>query len=139
MISYKIHAPQIKIEINRQPFSASYELKSYLGVSMPVMSKADMFAHKLVAMNERVGKTSRDIYDVWFFLKNNFPINKEVVEERAGMSFENFIKKCVSQLEKTSNRNILDGLGELLNRSQKDWAKVKLRTDTIFLLQSNFS
>jgi predicted nucleotidyltransferase component of viral defense system len=36
-----------------------------------------MFAHKLVAMYERIGKTSRDIYDVWFFLSERFPINKE--------------------------------------------------------------
>jgi len=30
-----------------------------------------MFAHKLMAMHERIGKTSRDVYDVWFFLENH--------------------------------------------------------------------
>lgn len=36
---------------------------------MLVMAKEDMFAHKLIATRERVGKTNRHVYDVWFFLK----------------------------------------------------------------------
>jgi len=32
-----------------------------------VMVQEDMFAHKLMAMHERIGKTSHDVYDVWFF------------------------------------------------------------------------
>ena len=35
---------------------------------MLVMVKPDMFAHKLMAMYERIGKTSRDIYDVYFLM-----------------------------------------------------------------------
>lgn len=34
-----------------------------------------------------------------------------------------------------SNARVLDGLGELLTNAQKDWAKAKLKTDTIFLLK----
>jgi len=30
--------------------------------------------------------------------------------------------------------NALFGMGELLDKKQKDWARAKLRTDTIFLL-----
>jgi predicted nucleotidyltransferase component of viral defense system len=52
---------------------------------MQVMVPEDMFAHKLMAMHERIGKTSRDIYDVWFFLKNRFLINTEIVEQRSKM------------------------------------------------------
>jgi predicted nucleotidyltransferase component of viral defense system len=101
---------------------------------MLVMVIEDMFAHKLVAMNERVGKTSRDIYDVWFFLQNRYPINKVIVEARSGVPFSQFIEKCIIQLEKMSNRKILDGVGELLTQGQKDWAKAKLRQETIALL-----
>ena len=39
-------------------------------------------------------------------------------------------------LEKMDNRHILDGLGEMLTESQKDWARVKLKADTIFLLKA---
>ena len=89
---------------------------------------------ELMAMYERIGKTSRDIYDVWFFLKSRTPINKEIVENRARMPFDQLVKKCIDQLEKMNNRQILSGIGELLTTSQKDWAKAKLREETISLL-----
>ena len=130
------NAQNIKVEINRRDFGSKYELKSYMGVSMIVMIREDMFAHKLMAMYERVGKTSRDIFDVYFFTKNNWPINKEIVEKRAGMPFRKVLEKCIKLLEKMNNRNILDGLGEFLTESQKDWARAKLRAETIFLLKA---
>lgn len=135
LVSYEDKAHNIKVEINRRQFGSHYELKTYLGVSMLVMVPADMFAHKLMAMLERMGKTSRDIYDVWFFLEHHFPINKQIVEKRAGVSFDKVIKNCVLGLEKMNNHDILSGVGELLTPSQKDWAKAKLRQETISLLQ----
>lgn len=125
----------IKIEVNRRNFDSKYEVANYYGISMQVMVKEDMFAHKMAAMYERIEKTSRDIFDVWYFLQNDWPINKEIVEKRAGMSFRNVLEKCIGLLEKMNNRNILDGLGEFLTESQKDWARAKLRTETIFLLK----
>ena len=94
-----------------------------------------MFANKLMALYERIGKTSRDIYDVYFFAKNNWPINKKIVEERSGMPFKEALSKCIGLLEKMEDRHILDGLGEVMNDSQKDWARAKLKNDTIFLLK----
>lgn len=55
---------------------------SYLGISMKVMVREDMLAHKLAAMFERIGRTNRDIFDVWYFLKNNWPINIKITEDR---------------------------------------------------------
>lgn len=135
LLSYEDKAHNIKVEINRRQFGSNYEMKTYLGVSMLVMVPEDMFAHKLMAMSERIGKTSRDIYDVWFFLSKRFPINKEIVEKRAGLNFDQVIHKCINQLEKMDNHDILTGVGELLTSSQKDWAKAKLRQETISLLQ----
>ncbi len=135
LLSYEEKAHNIKVEINRRQFGSSYELKTYFGISMLVMDRKDMFAHKLMAMHERIGRTSRDIYDVWFFLSQRFPINKDIVEKRAEMPFGELLKTCIDQLEKMNNRNILDGVGELLTESQKDWAKAKLRVETIALLQ----
>jgi predicted nucleotidyltransferase component of viral defense system len=131
LVSYEDRGRNIKVEVNRRHFGSSYEIRTYLGVSMLVMTKPDMFAHKLMAMSERIGKTSRDIYDVWFFLDNRFPINKEIVEARSGLPFNKMLDKCISQLEKLNNRKILDGIGEFLTPSQKDWAKAKLRQETI--------
>lgn len=128
-------AQNIKIEINQRDFGSEYELKSYLGISMLVMAKGDMFANKLMAMSERLGKTNRDIFDVWFFAQNNWPIKKEIIEKRSGMEFREFLQKTILELEKISNRNILGGMGELLNEEQKKWVKLKLKTETLFLLK----
>jgi predicted nucleotidyltransferase component of viral defense system len=135
MISYDDRSRNIKIEINRRSFGSQYEIKTYLGVSMQIMVLEDMFAHKMMAMHERIGQTSRDIYDVWFFLHNRSPINKEIVESRSGISFETLVEKCIHQLDVLDNRHILDGLGELLTPNQKDWARTNLRDETKALLK----
>ena len=135
IISYDNKSQNIKIEISRRDFGSKYEIKTFLGISMLVMVQEDMFAHKLMAMLERVGKTSRDIYDVWYFLENNWPINKEIVKKRSGVSFKEALQKCVKEMERIKDRNLLVGLGESLTDPQKDWARAKLKSETIFLLK----
>ncbi|HXK35150.1 MAG TPA: nucleotidyl transferase AbiEii/AbiGii toxin family protein [Candidatus Paceibacterota bacterium] len=135
LLSYEDEAPNIKIEINRREFGSKYEVKSYLGISMKIMVREDMFAHKLVAMYERIGAANRDIYDVWFFLEKDWPINKEIVEKRTEMSFRDFLQKCIEALEKLPDRSILAGMGELLDAKQKDWVRAELKAETIFQLK----
>lgn len=135
VISYNPKAQNIKVEVNRRQFGSKYEIKTLLGISMLVMVKEDMFAHKLMAMMERIGKTSRDIFDVQYFAKNNWPINRQIVERRSKLSFKDTLAKCIEMLEKMDNKHILDGLGELLTDPQKDSARVKLKSDTIFQLK----
>jgi predicted nucleotidyltransferase component of viral defense system len=135
MLSYEDQARNVKVEINRRPFGSRFEIKSYLGIPMQVMVQEDMAAHKLVAMVERIGKTNRDIYDTWHFLEKNWPINKVIVEARTGMSFKNFLQKCISLLEKMGDRHILAGMGELLDEKQKVWVKTRLRAETLFQLK----
>lgn len=138
LLSYtdKVEGHQnVKVEINRRIFGSHYEVKSYLGISMKVMVQADMAAHKLVALSERLEKTNRDIFDAWFFLKNDWPINPEIIFRRTKLSFKAFLWKCITALEKRRDRNILHGIGELLTEKQKAWAKAHLRTETIFQLK----
>ncbi|MEI6304400.1 MAG: nucleotidyl transferase AbiEii/AbiGii toxin family protein [Candidatus Taylorbacteria bacterium] len=135
VISYDANAQKIKVEVNRRQFGSKYEMKTLLGISMLVMVQEDMFAHKLMAMLERVGKTSRDIFDVQYFAKNSWPINRTIIENRSGVSYRQTLDKCIVLLESMDNKHILDGLGELLTDSQKDSARAKLRPDTIFQLK----
>ena len=102
---------------------------------MKVMVREDMAAHKMVAMLERIGKTNRDIFDVWFFLKNNWPINGHIIEKRTSLSKEQFLQACIDNLDSMSDRGILSGVGELLGSVQKEWVKRNLRSETIFLLK----
>lgn len=136
VLSYAPGAQKIKVEVNRRQFGSQYEMKTLLGISMLVMVQEDMFAHKLMAMHERIGKTSRDVYDVWFFLENHWPIHKEIVERRSRKNFKDVVQLTINQLEKMDNKHTLDGLGDFLTERQKDWARAKLLTDTIFLLKA---
>jgi len=135
LLSYEKGIQNIKVEINRHNFNSQYEIKTYLGISMLAMNKEDMAANKLIAMQERIGRSNRDIFDVHFFLKNNWPINNKLIEKRLNLTFEKFLQKCISSLEKIENRMILAGIGELLDAKQKAWVKGHLKEDTLFLLR----
>ncbi len=135
LISYEEKAPNIKIEINLRPFGSKYEIKSYLGIPMKVMKIEDIFAHKLVAMFERFGKANRDIFDSWFLLKKDFPINKEIIKKRTGMELKEFLKKCIEKIETLPEKRILAGMGELLDEKTKIWTKKNLKKDLLFLLK----
>ncbi len=124
----------IKVEINKRSFGSRYEIKQFLGLTVQVMISEDMVAHKLVAMHERIGKTNRDIFDVHFFFKHNWPVNKDIVQLRTGIIYKDFLQICVDDLNALEDRGILSGLGELLDEKQKNWVKTKLRQETIFLL-----
>ena len=130
-----INAQNVKVEINRREFGSKYAVESFLGISMQVMVKEDMVAHKLCAMYERIGKTNRDIFDVQFFLSHDWSVNKKIVEDRMGVSYIDFLKKCIDVMEKFDDSNILSGMGELLTEKQKAWAKVKLKSEALFSLR----
>lgn len=131
----KVGAQNIKVEINRRDFGSNYVLKSYLGIAMKVMVEEDMMAHKLVAMVERAGRTNRDLYDVWWFLDHDWEINEEMVEKRMGVPAKKCLDKCIGVARKVNEREILMGLGELLDNRQKQWVKEKLLDELVFQLR----
>jgi predicted nucleotidyltransferase component of viral defense system len=134
LLSYSTGSKNIKIEINKRQFDCQYQTLNHLGIPMLVMTKEDMFANKLIALTNRNSIVNRDIYDVHFFLKNRWKINKKIVEQRAEMKFDQYLEFCIEFLEKY-NSNILFGLGELLDNKQKNWVRDNLLDDTIFQLK----
>ena len=139
VLSYEKGERTIKVEISRRDFGSAYEIKNYLGISMLVMRKEDIFAHKLVALLERKQTANRDLYDVWFFLKSRWEINKRIVEQRTQMAFKAYLKKCVALVEKIDANRILAGLGDPLDNDQKRLAKRQLKEDLLFLLRLKLS
>lgn len=135
MLSYSDEAHNVKVEVSRRQTDSRYSLQDYLGISMLVQEKEDMFANKLIAMVERKKPANRDIYDVWFFLKNYWGINKKIIEKHSGISFPEYLKKAIDYLENLNDTYILHGLGELLDARQKVWVKANLKTETLFLLK----
>ena len=130
----ELDAQNVKVEINKRNFGSKFEIKSYLGIPIKVMVKEDMAANKLVALYERIGKTNRDVYDCWFFLTNDWPINREIVERRTAMTFSDFLGTCIELLNKISNKNMLSGMGELITEKQKAWVKSHLKDELLFQL-----
>jgi predicted nucleotidyltransferase component of viral defense system len=134
-ISYEKGRPTLKVEINKRDYGSKYELKNFSGIPMLVMIKEDLFANKLVAMHERMGKTVRDMYDVNFFFHKIVQPNVKIIESRTGLAYATFLEKCISGVDTFDNKNILNGLGELLSGPQKDSVKVKLKSDLLFNLK----
>lgn len=135
LLSYGKKTRNIKVEISKRIFPDIYEIKNYLGISMLVLSKEYMFAHKLVALLERKSVANRDFFDLWFFMKNDWDANKEIVELRTGMDFKKYLKDCIKKVEEIDERYILQGLGEILDEKHKNWVKENLKKDLLFFLR----
>jgi len=135
LLSYGKGARNVKVEISKRKLSSDYKIKDYLGILMLVMKKEDMFAHKLIALSERKGQANRDLFDTWFFLKQNWSINEKIIRERIGEGLTDYLKDCLEIVEKVDEKRILSGIGELLDEKTKQWAKQNLKKDLIFLLK----
>lgn len=135
VLDYGVGERKLKVEISNRQWKNQYERKNLLGINMEVMVAPDMFAHKLCALLDRGELMNRDIFDSWFFMQKQMPINKEIVETRMKISLADYIQKCINHLEKMSDRGILNGLGELMDEDMKKFVRTKLRTETISLLR----
>jgi predicted nucleotidyltransferase component of viral defense system len=135
VLDYGTGERKLKVEIYSRIFKNRYEIKNLLGINMKVMVLSDMFAHKLCALLDRNSMTSLDIFDCWFFLKNQFPVNKDIVESRMHMSFTDYIQKCIDRLDSVNDKGLLQGVGELMDNEMKKFVRTKLRTETIKLLR----
>jgi predicted nucleotidyltransferase component of viral defense system len=135
LLSYGEPERNIKVEISLLRFPNEYEMKQYLGLSLLVMKKEYMFAHKIVALAERKGIASRDIFDIWFFLKNGWDLKDEIIELRTGMTVRAYLDKCIGLIESVKPKDILQGLGEIMDNKLKSWVKKNLIPETIFYLK----
>ena len=135
VLDYGVGERKLKIEISNRIFDNHYEIKNLLGINVKVMVKSDMFSHKLCALLDRNTLANRDIFDTWFFLQEQTPVNKSIIEFRMKMPFENYIQKCIDKLEKTNDKSMLQGLGEILDPDMKKFVRLKLRIETINLLK----
>ena len=134
VLDYGQNERKLKVEISNRQYDNHYEIKNLLGIDMKVLAKPDMFAHKLCALLDRNEITRRDVFDCWFFLNAQTPINANIVENRMGMPLQEYIRHCIDTLEQVSDKTIMNGLGELTDGETKKFAKTKLRKETISLL-----
>lgn len=135
VLDYEIGERKLKIEISNRKFENRYEIKNLLGIRMKVMVLPDMFAHKLCALLDRNELTNRDIFDVHYFIKLRTSVNKQLVESKMNTSLNEYLQNCIIILENTSDKGMLNGLGELMDEATKKFVRTKLRIETIDLLR----
>lgn len=135
LISYEKGMQTIKLDISKRPGLNSYQPQSYLGVSMLAVTKADMAAGKLSALLTRRRFAMRDVYDLWFFLENHWPINETLLAEKTGLSISKAIRLAIKKVKSIPKNQLLHGLGEFLNNKQKAWVREKLIAETLFQLR----
>lgn len=135
VLDYGVGERKLKIEISNRIFDNHYEVKNFLGINIKVMTPADMFSHKLCALLDRDTLANRDIFDSWFFMQKQTPVNKNIIKVRMKMPYVDYLQKCIDKLEKTTDKGMLHGLGEILDTEMKRFVKTKLRTETIDLLK----
>lgn len=141
LLSYGDEDHNIKVEINVRKLAENikdqYEVKEYLGISMFVAKKEYLFAGKLSALTLRSETAMRDVFDIHYFANNHWDINAEVVKNFTGKSVKEYLLDCIAFIEKIKDSQILQGLGELVgSRKEKDWVRIHLKAETIFMLKN---
>jgi len=133
LLNYTDGERNIKIEISkRTEHENKYELKNFYGTDVRCMTIEDSFAHKLLAATTRRAIASRDFFDIYFFWKNGFDFNEEIIRKVTKKSGGDYLNFLGDYIEKSLNqKNILNGLGKLVDNSQKDWLKKNLKQELL--------
>ncbi len=137
VMNYGENDMNLKLEINTKIWAENqYEIINLYGLEMLAQDRSTIFANKLVTIASSKIIVNRDIYDVYFFFQNKFPINEAVVRERTGKSLREYLQFLLEFLDAHMNRdNLVDGLDELLDTTQKDFAREKLASEILGILQ----
>lgn len=134
----------IKIEISPKIYTNQYEMKQLQGLKIQVMKVEWMFAHKLCAFISRYQQrdiiANRDLFDIrYLFKKIIFPYQPIIIQRFSKMLGKEvniqesiqYIIDFIHQHQKDIQKNILNGLGELIDEKDKNDIKNKLVTETV--------
>lgn len=135
LLNYQKGERGLKIDISKRPLKYEYSPKNYLGISMLMMKEEDMVASKLSALLTRKKFAARDMFDVWYFLKENCQIDERVLKENTNMTLTEALGKALEKVKAVQKTDLLAGLGELLDNKQKAFVKEKLQDELVFLLK----
>jgi hypothetical protein len=125
---------KVKIEISKIEYVNNYEIKNLLGINMPVLTLPDMLSHKLCDLSDNFA-INRTVFDSWFMMKNNTPVNRLIIETRTKMQLPDYLQKCINKLENMYDKDLLEDLEETVNTRMQNFIKTKLLSETIDLLQ----
>jgi len=136
LLSYDNLENNIKIEISKRWISWKYEKITWLSVPILVMTKESIFTNKLFALLNRTSIANRDIYDIYFFFKQNINFDIDLLEQKVWKSYLEYFIDIIKFLEKINKKHsILDGLWEVLDLEKKFFVKENLLKELIWILK----
>lgn len=132
----------LKLDINDRPSKFNtYQRVSLSEIRMFCLGHTPetMFANKLVAAKARFDKTGhfagRDIYDIHAFFTQGLGVNRKVVEDLTGLSYDFYIRDLHDFIEeKISNRSLQEDLGPLVKPDHLKNLLPYLRDETLLFL-----
>lgn len=137
LVRYEPTLQALKVEVSKRPKISRYEPVSMLGVPVVTMVKDDMFANKLVALTSRRAPAGRDLFDVNFFFSKLWDINEAIIKDRTGKDLQAYLGYVREYIVKNFTKvNVMAGLGEVLDKPDKDRIKDSLINDTLFKLDT---
>jgi len=129
----------IKLDILDEIYEANQYTPLYLeaiGRTAICQSPETMFAHKLIAPTDRYRQrksiAGRDIYDIHHFFMQGLGYRSEVIQERTGLSSQEYLQKLKSLIiEKVSDQKLDEDLNVLLDPDQFQHIRKHLKREVI--------
>jgi predicted nucleotidyltransferase component of viral defense system len=140
LFDYGKEHKKIKIEMNKRIWKNNvYKNTLFMGLPLAIQDESTLFTNKLAALSDRKNPVARDLFDAWFFMSKGFFMSGELIKERTGKSADEYLCFLLRFIEKVyTKRNILQGLGEVLDEKQKIWAKNHLIEDATRLIKDKY-
>ena len=135
LLDYGSSEHNIKIEISKKKYeNTEYELINFFWKQIRAMKQSSIFAHKLVALSERM--KNRDLFDVDYFFKQWFPIKEDIIIERTWLTYKEFLEKLLVIIPKNYKPNtILAEIWDLITNKQKEFMKTKMIDEVLWFIQ----
>jgi predicted nucleotidyltransferase component of viral defense system len=134
LLSYGKGERKIKIEISKRLIPVEYETKDYLGIPILIAKKESLAAGKLCAFLTRKKFAARDLFDLWFILKNNWSFDEKHIKFQIKLELEKALKLAKEKVEQIKPNQLLQGIGELIEEKDKQWIKNNLKKEVVFYL-----
>jgi len=148
LFQLKYKAPEgarntLKLEINDSPS----KLNTYEKVKLSELNSYcnghtidTMVANKMLAAKGRFDKkgkiSGRDFYDLNYFLRKGFKVNRSVVQDISKVSYKEYISQLINLVEKNLTERILnEDLNNLLPTSYLNKKLPRIKEELLFMLK----
>lgn len=117
---------RIKIEISTRKKVLNTTIISLRGVPVLTLESPFLMTEKLITFIDR--QAGRDIFDVWYILKNAYPLDDAMITDAFG-DLANFYQTILSIIKQSDPKKNLRNTGKLLPLDLRNWIKTSFLAD----------